>query len=133
MSNTFSGKIIAILPEKQVTEKFRVAQIVVEQESGQYPKKGLFDFVNDKCDVLLGLSLEESITVYFEPDARQGNDGRWWGSNKGWKIDLNGVGSAAKPPEKSQFMDAPAQAPTSNKDNASPPPAYSGDGDDLPF
>lgn len=122
MSNTFAGKIIAIMPEKQVSDKFKIQQIVVEQEDGKYPKKGLFDFVNDRIDTLHGLQLGESIVVHFEPDARQGNDGRWWGSSKGWKIDI--ARSVASPA---------TTAPTYNKVEPTPAPSSMDADSDLPF
>lgn len=115
MSNTFSGRVIHVGDERVVSDKFKTQSIVVEETSGKYPAKGLFEFVNDRIDSLVNVKQGDEVTVSFNCDARQGNDGRWWGSNKGWKVEVK---SASAPAPQSS---APSQVTESE------------DSQDLPF
>lgn len=114
MSNTFSGRVIHISDERVVSDKFKTQSIVVEETSGKYPAKGLFEFVNDRIDSLVNVKQGDEVTVSFNCDARQGNDGRWWGSNKGWRVEIK---SAAAPAAQSA---APAQAETHDSESELP-------------
>ncbi len=81
------GRIIAVLPEASGTSargnQWRKATYVLETQE-QYPKKIVFDVLNDKIDQL-GIHQGEVMTVRFDIDAREHNE-RWYNSVIAWSV-----------------------------------------------
>lgn len=81
------GKIIAVLPERSGTSAkgntWRSASYVLETQE-QYPKKIVFDVVNDKIDQF-NIRQGDMLQVYFDIDARE-YQGKWFNSVQAWKV-----------------------------------------------
>lgn len=125
----FTGKIIAILPEKSGVSKtsgneWKVKSYVIE-DHGQFPRKMCFEvFGIDKINQF-NIQMGEELTVSFDIDARQWQD-RWFNTIRAWKVDR-----VTEQPE--------APAPSADGGSPIPPPpvdpqfTQSDANDDLPF
>lgn len=87
----FTGKIIAVLPERGGTSKagneWKVQEYVIESHD-QYPKKMCFDVFGDEKISQFDIKLGEELTVHFDIDARQWKD-RWFNSIRAWRVERN--------------------------------------------
>jgi len=82
-----AGEIEHIGREEQITDTFRKRQVVIKTGGDtKYPQLIPIDFVNDKCDALNGYEVGQAVSVTINLRGRQGRDGRYWGSNQGFKI-----------------------------------------------
>ena len=124
----FTGKIIAILPErggvsKATGNEWKVQEYVIESHDA-YPKKMCFDvFGADKIQQF-NIQMGEELIVSFDVDARQWQD-RWFNSIRAWKVERAG---AAQPVAPVQMGGVQAPQPTAA------PEFIAGDtNDDLPF
>lgn len=122
----FSGKIIAILPEKSGVAKatgneWKAQEFVIENHD-QYPKKMCFEvFGTDKIESF-AIQMGEELNVSFDIDARQWQD-RWFNSIRAWKIERVAAGAPV-----SAGGPVPPPPPTGT------PEFIPGDAkDDLPF
>ena len=127
----FSGKIIAILPQRSGTGRngeWTVQEYVIEDTvSGQYPRKMCFSvFGIDKISQF-NIQMGDELTVSFDIDARQWQD-RWFNSIRAWKVERTNNAT-------------PTASNVINAGSAVPPPAPTtapdflagDDKDDLPF
>lgn len=128
----FTGKIIAILPERGGVSKtgneWKVQEYVIE-DHGQFPRKMCFDvFGADKIQQF-NIQMGEELTVSFDVDARQWQD-RWFNSIRAWKVERVAAGAP---------VGAPAAAPVAGAPVPPPAPVNTPDfgatnaNDDLPF
>lgn len=92
------GKIIAVLPERSGTSAkgntWRSASYVLETQE-QYPKKIVFDVVNDKIDQF-NIRQGDMLQVYFDIDARE-YQGKWFNSVQAWKVVRQQYGGYQQP------------------------------------
>jgi hypothetical protein len=122
----FSGKIIAILPQKSGVAKSTgnewIAQEYVIENHDQYPKKMCFEvFGADKIGQF-AIQMGEELNVSFDIDARQWQD-RWFNSVRAWKIE-----------RVTASIPVSAGAPTPPPPPTAAPEFIPGDvKDDLPF
>ena len=72
-----SGKIYKVDETKQVTERFRKRELVVEIEDGRYPQTVLFQLTGDRCEMLDGFAVGDEIKLDFNLRGRE------WTSPKG--------------------------------------------------
>jgi hypothetical protein len=103
----FSGKIIAILPQKSGVAKSTgnewVAQEYVIENHDQYPKKMCFEVFGDEKIKQFAIQTGEELNVSFDIDARQWQD-RWFNSVRAWKVErvvadaLSNTGTPVPPP-----------------------------------
>lgn len=83
----FTGKVIAVLPEKSGTTQrgeWKSQQYVLETEE-QYPKRLLFDVFGDDKIKQFAIQEGEKLTVSFDTSANE-HDGKWYGSNRAWNV-----------------------------------------------
>lgn len=89
-----SGTIKVINGEQQVSEKFRKREFVITDNSSQYPQHLLFQLTQDRCSLLDGASVGETITVHFNLRGREWkspqNEIKYFNTLEAWKIDRNG-------------------------------------------
>jgi hypothetical protein len=98
-----SGKIKAIGAEQQVSPTFKKRELVVETDE-QYPQSIMIEFVQDKCDLLNGLTVGQNVTVGINLGGREWvnpqGETKYFNSIKGWRIekgiDTNDLPSEAK-------------------------------------
>lgn len=117
------GKIKAVNPEQQVSASFKKRELVVTTDE-QYPQHILIEFTQDKCDVLNGYKVGQSVKVGINLRGREWvnpqGETRYFNSIQGWKIE--------KLSEERQTPPMPAAeafAPATNLNEDEP--------DDLPF
>ena len=61
-----TGKLTEIFEAKQINEKFRKREFVVEYaENTQYPEYIKFQLNQDKCELIDGFKINDSIEVHF--------------------------------------------------------------------
>ncbi len=108
-----TGKLIEIYESKQVTDKFRKREFVVEYaENAAYPQFLKFELAQNNCDYLDGFSKGDYIEVQFDLK------GRPWTNKEGvttyftslgaWKLQkADGQKSEEPPPENLSDEDLP--------------------------
>jgi single-strand DNA-binding protein len=120
------GKLHAIFPEMQVTEKFRKREFVLEIEDGNYPQHVKFQFTQDKCSALNSFQQGEKVKLVFGLSGREATskDGNlvYYTNLSAWKLERIDDGAGAGNPAQSRRVAAPAASA-----------AASSDDDDIPF
>ena len=103
MGFTLKGQIVQILPVQSGTSQrgnqWQRASYIVEHESGQYPKRMVFD-VRDAKIQELNLQMGEWVTLHFNCDCREypQGSGKFFNSIEAWKVERQG-----------QYQQAPMQ------------------------
>jgi single-strand DNA-binding protein len=119
------GKLHAIFPEMQVTEKFRKREFVLEIEDGNYPQHVKFQFTQDKCSALNSFQQGEKVKLVFGLSGREATskDGNlvYYTNLSAWKLERIDEGGGN--PAQSRRTAAPAAASSS----------AASDDDDIPF
>ena len=126
---TIQGKLHVKYDTKQVSERFRKREFVIEYaDNPMYPQYVQFQLVQDKCDLIEPYQVGSMLTIEFDLRGREWTspqgETRYFNSLDAWRV--NPV-QAAQP-----AAGAPADAP--------PPPVPDAldvtqmeDDDDLPF
>ncbi|MBX7096034.1 MAG: DUF3127 domain-containing protein [Flavobacteriales bacterium] len=88
---TLKGQIKLVQPTQQVSEKFRKREIVVTDNSSQYPQFITIQFTNDKCELLDSFKTGEEVEIGFFLRGREWKDPktgnmRYFNSIDGFKI-----------------------------------------------
>ena len=84
-----SGRIAVKLEPKSGQGKngiWRSQDFVIEETTGNYPKKGCFNVYGDKVDLLTHLKIGDAVTVHFNVDASEWQ-GKWFPKLSAWKIE----------------------------------------------
>jgi hypothetical protein len=108
------GAIKMIGDTVKVSEKFSKRDVVITDASTTYPQDIQFQFVQDKCDALNGLSVGQQIEISFNLKGREWTsptgDVKYFNTLEGWRVDVVG-GSSASP------SSAPAALPAKGDDD----------------
>lgn len=147
MGFTLKGQIVQILPVQSGTSQrgnqWQRASYIVEHESGQYPKRMVFD-VRDAKIQELNLQMGEWVTLHFNCDCREypQGSGKFFNSIEAWKVERQGQYQQApmqqgyqQQPQYQQPMQQPMQqAPAPFHQQAAPAPQQAqGQQGQLPF
>ncbi|MBK8982020.1 MAG: DUF3127 domain-containing protein [Ignavibacteria bacterium] len=86
-----SGKLFEIYESKQVTEKFKKREFVVEYVTNpEYPQYIKFQLTQNNCDYLDGFSKGDNINVQFDlkgrPWTNQSGETTYFTSLDAWRI-----------------------------------------------
>ena len=88
-----TGKVLLIGEEQGYgASDFRKRQVLVQTDE-KYPQDIQFDFVQDNCSKLDCISEGDTVTVCFNIRSNE-NNGRYYTSLVGWKIDVEEHGTA---------------------------------------
>jgi len=92
-----TGRVHAIFDSKQVTERFRKREFVLELErDGRYPQYVQFQLTGDRCDQLDAFSKGDDVTVEFSLRGREWTSPqgeiRYFNSLDVWEIARSGEG-----------------------------------------
>ena len=122
MGFEINGKLHAIFEVKQVTERFRKREFVIElADNPRYPQYVQFQLTGDRAESLEGYSVGDDVKVEFSLRGREWNspqgDTKYFNSLDVWTIERAGAPASQDP-----FTDEP---PTPE----GPPPGM----DDIPF
>jgi single-strand DNA-binding protein len=113
------GKVVDIMNEQQVSEKFRKREFAIEIPDGSYTQTIKFQTTQDKCDLLNSISVGDEVNVTFnltgKPFIKDGNT-MYFTNLQAWRVERLSHGSSNSSPAE----EAPAFY-SSNTD------------DDLPF
>lgn len=113
MGFVVKGQIVMILPAQQGVSQRGNQWIrqsyILEHESGQYPKRMVFD-VRDAKIQELNLQQGEWVTLHFNCDCREypQGSGKFFNSIDAWKVERQGQQQAVQQP---QYQPAPQPAP----------------------
>ena len=84
------GKVKVIGAEQQVNASFKKRELVITTES-QYPESILIEFVQDKTDLLNGLSVGQEVKVHVNIGGREwvnpAGETKYFNSIKGWRVE----------------------------------------------
>jgi translation initiation factor IF-3 len=88
------GKVRVVNAEQQVSASFKKRELVVATEE-QYPQYISINFVQDKCDLLNGLNVGDSVKVGINLRGREwvNPDGetKYFNDIQGWRIEKTGA------------------------------------------
>jgi single-strand DNA-binding protein len=93
-----NGKIVAIMPEQVISDKFCKREIVIET-SGEYPQQIVCQAVQDRCSMLDKYQVGQKVTAHINLRGKKytnkttGADA-WFNSVEVWKIDAEPVSSS---------------------------------------
>lgn len=125
MDILITGTIVQALPIQQgVSQRtgntWQRASYIIEHESGQYPKRMVFDVSGNKIQEL-NLQVGEQVTLHLNISCREypENSGKWFNSIEAWKAERAGQQMQQpmpqygyqQPIQQSQYQQTPAQAP----------------------
>lgn len=104
-----TGKIYAVFEAKQITERFRKREFVLEMgDNPQYPQYVLFQLTGDRCEALDRFEKGDEVRVDFSLRGREWtspkNEIRYFNSLDVWTLEKLAAESDASPPG----YDAPA-------------------------
>ena len=122
-----TGTLKVKFPEQQVSERFRKRDIVITDNSSQYPQHITFQLTQDKCSLIDAYNPGDEIRVFFNLRGREWNDPKtnqvkYFNTIEAWKIEAVNAGGGM-------------QQPAMQKTTASPDITTfsSSESDDLPF
>ena len=103
-----NGKVHAIFEAKQITERFRKREFVIELgDNPRYPQYVQFQLTGDRCESLDGFEIGDEVQVEFSLRGREWKspqgDVRYFNSLDVWEV--RRVGARAPSPD--PFADGP--------------------------
>jgi hypothetical protein len=118
MSLDVHGKIYKIEEVKQITERFRKREFVVEIEDGRYPQTVLFQITGDRCELLDDFNIDDEVNISFNLRGREWTspkgDVKFFNSLDVWKMERRGdqadVSSGDSHSSGSHSVDSPSSA-----------------------
>lgn len=88
-----SGKVKLVRDEQQVSASFKKRELIVSTEE-QYPQFISINFVQDKCDLLNGITEGDTVKVLINLRGREWinpqGEAQYFNDIQGWKIEKNG-------------------------------------------
>jgi len=103
MGLEITGKIHTVFEAKQITERFRKREFVLEMgDNPNYPQYVLFQLTGDRCEALDGFEKGDDVQVEFSLRGREWtspqNEIRYFNSLDVWRLEKRGAGMSAAPP-----------------------------------
>ncbi|MEP7145624.1 MAG: DUF3127 domain-containing protein [bacterium] len=94
------GKLVEIYEAKQITDKFKKREFVVEYaENAQYPQFIKFELIQNNCDFIDGFTKGDFIDVHFDlrgkPWTNKEGVTTYFTSLSAWKIQSTSPGSTS--------------------------------------
>lgn len=86
MEHKLKGKLILTQEPRQVSEKFRVMDFVIETQDEKYPQKIQFQVLNDRIQEMDKFKTGEELEVTFDIRGREYN-GKYYNSLNAYKIE----------------------------------------------
>lgn len=126
MNMTAEGKIHTAFEAKQITDRFRKREFVLELDGGsRYPQTVLFQLTGDRCGELDAFQVGDEVRVEFSLRGREWTspkgEVRYFNSLEVWGVERLGSGGASAADDFNQ---------AGSTGNEPPPPT---DDDDIPF
>ena len=124
----YKGKVVKIMDETIVSEKFKKREFVVSDGHDQYPQTVIFEFHQDRTKELDAVKEGDDVNVFFNLRGRE------W-KNPSGEIKYFNTLNAFKVNVLGQSENKPQQpAPRKNSNSTHPPASVApSDDDSLPF
>lgn len=111
-----TGKVVFVGEEQVINEKFKKRDFVVEDASAQYPQTIQFQAVQDKCDILNTVKINDVVAVSFNlkgrPWVSQTGETKYFNTLEAWKIENAGnVETSANIPQAAVTADSDGDLP----------------------
>ncbi len=87
-----TGKVIRVGETEQIKDTFKKRELVIETDD-KYPQSIPLEFVQDKTELLNGISEGDSVTVSYNLRGREWN-GKYYVNVQGWKLEKTGSAPA---------------------------------------
>ncbi len=102
------GKLVEIYDSKQITDKFKKREFVVEYaENAQYPQFIKFELTQNNCDLLEGFSKGDYVDVQFDlrgkPWTNKEGVTTYFTSLAAWKLQASSEDSAPSGEDRESF------------------------------
>lgn len=128
-----TGTLKVKFPEQQVSERFRKRDIVITDNSSQYPQHITFQLTQDKCSLIDAYNPGDEIRVFFNLRGREWNDPKtnqmkYFNTIEAWKIEGVNANAGGGVQQQQPSMQRSA-TPTPDITSFS----AANDSDDLPF
>ncbi len=125
-----TGKILEIFETQNISNTFKKREFVLEYaENPQYPEYLKFEMIQDKCALLDGLNVGDTVNVFFNLKGRKWTDPKgevkYFNSLQAWKFETEAAGGSTPPPQADQGMDQMEEPGWVDSNEAAD--------DDLPF
>jgi len=88
MEHKLKGKLILKSEPKQISEKFRIMDFVIEVQDQKYPQSIQFQLMNDRIAEMDKYSIGEELEVSFDIRGREYN-GKYYNSLNAYKIEYS--------------------------------------------
>ena len=125
-----SGTVKVVNPTVQVSATFSKREFVVTESSGMYPQDILFQLTQDKCTLLDGVNVNDTIEVSFNLRGKEWTNPqgevKYFNSLDAWRIDKMNANSGAQTSGSTNINLNPTSSVT-------PPLTVESSDDDLPF
>jgi len=87
------GTVYAVMETKQVSDKFRKREFVLETtDNPKYPQKLLLEATGDKCESLDGVGVGDSLNVEIDLRGREwrspSGETKFFNTIQAWKIEV---------------------------------------------
>ena len=91
MNFTQRGTIKVILDTVQVTEKFAKREFVITESTSMYPQDLVFQAAQDKCDMIDGFKVGDTVEVSFNLRGREWispqGEAKYFNTLDAWRIE----------------------------------------------
>ena len=82
---TLTGRVAAIGETRQVSDKFKTRELIIDTDDGEYSQLIKFEFNQDHAAKLDAIRIGATVTVSFNIRGRKSGD-NYFNSLQGWKI-----------------------------------------------
>ncbi|TAH25594.1 MAG: DUF3127 domain-containing protein [Cytophagales bacterium] len=109
MALEFVGKLIKVMPEiggQSAKGPWKKQDFLIEEITGQYPKKACFQAWNEKLELLHKYEIGDELKISFNIESREYNE-KWYTELRVWKIDAAGNNSSKPSNSREQSDDFP--------------------------
>ena len=96
------GKVLKVLPKKQISDKFALREFVIVTDDSKYPQQIILQTSQERCELLNGISEGDDVQAFINIRGRswtspQGEE-RFFNTLEAWKVTV----------ESSQTFDGPS-------------------------
>jgi Domain of unknown function (DUF3127) len=116
--------------EQQVSEKFKKRDLILTDNSSQYPQHISFQLTQDKCSLIDAYKVGDEVKVYFNLRGREWTspqgEVKYFNTLEAWRLEGGAKAGSAPAAAQSSNNSIPNDAPTTFT-------AASDQDDDLPF
>lgn len=125
-----TGTVKVVNDTVQVSEKFSKREFVLTDASSMYPQDILFQLTQDKCSIIDGIQVNDTVEVSFNLRGREWvspqGEVRYFNTLDAWRVEKMGQANAMPQGGPSAMNLAPTPSPIESATTAQ-------EDDDLPF